>query len=110
MNYYNSHFVFEGVKDNTIVDGDYLYRELGVIYTSLREMKEKAKALFNKDKFDGILLRVFRNNIHEDTVKYYELYYNGEKFIRNPDFLYYIDPFTKKKLYWDLTAPLKTDS
>ena len=110
MNYYNSHFVFEGVKDNTLVNGDYLYQEIGVIHTSLQEMREKAKELFAKNKFDGILLRIFRNNVHEDTVKYYELYYNGKKFIKNPDFLYWTDPFTKEKHYWDLTLPVKPDS
>jgi len=50
MNYYNSHFVFEGVKDNTVINGDYLYQEIGVIYTSLHEMREKAKELFAKNK------------------------------------------------------------
>lgn len=107
MAYKNSHFVFEGVNDNTIVNGDYLYRELGVIYTSLDEMKNKAKELFNKGGFDGILLRIFRNNSWDETVKYYELYYNGKKFIKNPDFLYAINPFTNEKYYWDMTLPYK---
>ena len=110
MHYYNSYFIFEGVRDNTVVNGDYLYQEIGAIYTSLQEMREKAKELFAKNNFDGILLRVFRNNVHEETVKYYELYYNGEKFIKNPDFLYYIDPFTKEKHYLDLTLPVKPES
>ena len=110
MHYYNSHFVFEGVRDNTVVNGDYLHQEIGAIYTSLQEMREKAKELFAKNNFDGILLRIFRNNVHEETVKYYELYYNGKKFIKNPYVLYYTVPFTKEKHYWNLILPVKQDS
>lgn len=111
MAYHHSHFVFEGVKDNTLImiNGDYLCSWRGFIYVSIEEAKDKAKELFDKfnktNEIDGVLIRIFRNNAWNETVKYYELYYNGKKFIKNPDFLYY--EFEGKKYYWDMTLPYK---
>jgi hypothetical protein len=54
------------------------------------EIRNKAKELYNKlkeknEEFDGILIRVIRENVHGQMVNCYYLYWDGKRFRKDPD-------------------------
>lgn len=55
------------------------------------EVRDKAKELYEqyKNEWEGILLRIIRTNAWDEAIKCYYLYYNGKKFIKDPDYIYF---------------------
>ena len=66
---------------------NYIYSFIG--YVTTIEIHDKAKELYEKYKneYEGILFRVIRTDKSSNPINCYYIYYNGNKFIRNPDFI-----------------------
>ena len=65
----------------------------------MNELRDKAKELYDNNECDGILFRIIRENVHGESIKCYYLYYDGKKFHKDPDDIYFLDPFTGNLLY-----------
>lgn len=79
------------IKDNVINRHNcgYIYSYIGNF--PMFEIKNKAKELYNQynNEWEGILLRVIRTNAWDEPIKCYYLYYNGKKFIKDPENIYF---------------------
>ena len=72
-------------------------RNMGYIWSyigncwHMNEVRNKAKELYEqyKNEWEGILLRITRTNAWDELINCYYLYYNGKKFIKDPDYIYF---------------------
>jgi hypothetical protein len=94
------------VKNNIInhENSEYIYTYIGKFPMS--DIRNKAKELYEqyKNEWTGILLKIVRVDAWDRTKNYYYLYYNGRKFIKNPDFIYFdnadiLDHYNLHKYY-----------
>ena len=55
------------------------------------EVRDKAKELYDqyKNEYEGILLRIIRTDAWGETTNIYYLYFNGKKFVKDPDYIYF---------------------
>ena len=60
----------------------------------MHELRNKAKELYKNNECDGILFRIIRENVHGECTNCYYLYYDGKKFHKDPDDIYFLNPFT----------------
>ena len=53
------------------------------------DIRNKAKELYEqyKNEWEGILLRVIRTNTWDEPINSYYIYYNGKKFVKDPDYI-----------------------
>lgn len=79
------------IKDNVINRNNmnYIYTFHGHFY--MNEIKDKAKELYKqyKNEWEGILLRIIRTNAWDEPINSYYLYYNGKRFIKDPEYIYF---------------------
>lgn len=79
------------VKNNVInhKNSNYIYSYIGDF--PFKEIKDKAKKLYEEyaPEWEGILLRIIRTDAWDRPKISYYLYYNGHKFIKDPDFIYF---------------------
>ena len=68
---------------------NYIYSYFG--HFPMNEIRDKAKELYNeyKNEWEGILFRVIRTNAWDETTNIYYLYYNGQKFVKNPNYIFF---------------------
>ena len=68
---------------------NYVYSYIGKFPMST--IRDKAKELFDqyKNDWEGILLRIIRTDAWDRVINLYYLYYNGKKFIKDPEFIYF---------------------
>lgn len=68
---------------------NYIYTYEG--YFPIIDIRNKAKELYEqyKNEWEGILLRIIRTDAWDRHINSYYLYYNGKKFAKNPDFIYF---------------------
>ena len=68
----------------------YIWSYIGNCWT-MNEVRNKAKELYEqyKNEWEGILLRITRTNAWDELINCYYLYYNGKKFIKDPDYIYF---------------------
>ena len=67
----------------------YIYSYIGNF--PIVDIRNKAKELYEtyKNEWEGILLRVIRTDAWDRPKTSYYLYYNGHKFIKDPNFIYF---------------------
>ena len=67
---------------------NYIYSYIGNF--PMIDIKNKAKELYEqyKNEWEGILLRIIRTDAWDNSKNIYYLYYNGNKFVKDPDFIY----------------------
>lgn len=68
---------------NNVVKSHFKVYNINGTHVSTKEIREKAVELYNKYKCDGILIVTIKQNVWGDNVGGNELYYNGEKFVRD---------------------------
>lgn len=83
-----------------IVKENFIYSFYG--HWPMNELRDKAKELYdiNKNECDGILFRIIRENVYGQCTNFYFLYYDGKKFHKDPDDIYFLDPFTGNLIYY----------
>ena len=79
---------------NNIVEGNFIYSFYG--HWFMFELRNKAKELYKNNECDGILFRIIRENVRGECTNCYYLYYDGKKFHKDPDYIYFINPFNGK--------------
>lgn len=79
------------IKNNIVnhENSGYIYTYIGNFPIS--DIRNKAKELYEqyKNEWEGILLRVIRVDNLDRLKNCYYLYYDGKKFIRNPNYIYF---------------------
>lgn len=79
----------------------YIWSYIGNCWT-MNEVRNKAKELYEqyKNEWEGILLRIIRVNAWDEPTNIYYLYYNGKKFVKDPDYIFFdntdIDNYMKE--------------
>ena len=68
---------------------NYIYTYCGNF--SMIDIRNKAKELYEqyKNEWEGILFRIIRTDAWDRPKTIYYLYYNGKKFVKDPDFIYF---------------------
>lgn len=68
---------------------NYIYSYIGNF--PMVDIKNKAKELYEqyKNEWEGILLRIIRTDACDNSKNSYYLYYNGKKFVKDPDYIYF---------------------
>lgn len=69
---------------------NYVYSYIGKFPMS--EIRDKAKELYKQyisDGWEGILLKIVRADAWDRVTNFYYLYYDGKKFIKNTEFIYF---------------------
>ena len=68
---------------------NYVYSYIGKFPMST--IHDQAKELFDqyKNDWEGILLRIIRTDAWDRVTNLYHLYYNGKKFIKDTEFIYF---------------------